>query len=94
MPKFSVVPIEQAQQPPVNTKRTLILKEYQGFIEQVGLRRAGSLQPDPGETPTAVRRRLGEAAKALGMNLTIKRAGETVYFWKATKRGRPRRTPQ
>lgn len=92
MPKFTVVPVEQAQQPPVNSKRALVLKVYQGFIEQVGPRRAGSLTSDVGETPTAVRRRLGEAAQALGVNLTIRRVEEMVYFWKAARWGRPPRT--
>ena len=92
MPKFSVIPVEQAQQPPANNKRALVLKEYQNFIEQVGPRRAGSLTPDAGETPAAVRSRLGEAAKALRVNLTIRKVGETVYFWKVPRRGRSRRT--
>ena len=90
MPNFSVVPVEQAQQPAANSKRAVVLKEYQGFIEQVGPRRAGCLTPDSGETPAALRRRLGEAAKALRVNLTIKRVGQTVYFWKVPRRGRRR----
>ena len=94
MPTFAVVPIEQAQRPPANSKRDLLLKAYQGFIERVGPRQAGSLAPEGDETPQAVRRRLGAAAKLSGVNLTVRRAGQTVYFWKATRRGRPRRSPR
>ncbi len=92
MPLFSVVPAAQAQRRPASSKRTLLLKEYQGYIEQAGSSRAGGLTPDAGETPQAVRRRLGAAAKLSGVRLTIKRAGQTVYFWRATRRGRPRRS--
>lgn len=92
MPSFSVVPIEQAQRPPVDSKRALLLKEYQGFIERVGPRQAGSLAPEGDETPQAVRRRLGAAAILSGATLTVRRAGQTVYFWKRTRRGRPRRS--
>ena len=91
MPTFAVVPVEQAQRPPANSKRDLLLREYQSFIEQVGSGRAGSLTPEGEETPQAVRRRLGAAARLLGVQLTVRRAGQTVVFWRATRRGRPRR---
>ena len=93
MPSFSLVPIQQAQRPPANSKRALLLKEYQGFIERVGPRQAGSLTPEAGETPQAVRRRLGAAAKLSGVRLTVRRAGQSVVFWKQARRGRPRRAP-
>ena len=92
MPLFSIVPAEQAQRQPVSSQRALLLKEYQGYIEQAGSGRAGSLTPDAGETPQALRRRLGAAAKLSGVRLTIKRSGQTVYFWRTTRRGRPRRS--
>ena len=92
MPDFSVVPMEQASRTPANDKRAQLMKEYQGFIERVGPRRAGSLAPEGEETAQAVRRRLGAAAKLSGVSLTVRRAGQTVYFWKARRRGRPRRT--
>lgn len=93
MPTFSTLPAEQVQQPPVNRKRALLLQEYQGFIEQVGNSRAGSLTPEYGETTIAVRRRLGAAAKLSGVALTVRTVEQTVYFWRARRRGRPRRGP-
>jgi hypothetical protein len=34
------------------------------------------------ETPATIRRRLGVAAKTLGIPLIIKRSGNDVYFWR------------
>ena len=58
------------------------LKQYQGYIKEVTPGLTGRLTADEGETPAAVRRRLGAAAKALGVQLTVKRLGDGVYFWR------------
>ena len=46
MPRFSVVPIDEAQGPAVASARDLLLKQYQEFINRVLPRRAGRLTPD------------------------------------------------
>ena len=58
------------------------LKQYQGYIKKVAPGVTGRLTPAKGETPAAVRRRLGAAATALGIKLTVKRVGDQVYFWR------------
>ena len=58
------------------------LKQYQGYIKKVSAGDTGRLTPGKGETPAAVRRRLGAAAKALGVQLTVKRVGDRVFFWR------------
>ena len=58
------------------------LKQYQGYIKKVPAGETGRLTPGTGETPAAVRRRLGAAAKALGVQLTVKRVGDRVFFWR------------
>ena len=58
------------------------LKQYQGYVKKVAPGVTGRLTPGKGETPAAVRRRLGAAAKALGVQLTVKRVGDRVYFWR------------
>ena len=58
------------------------LKQYQGYIKKVAPGVTGRLTPSKGETPAAVRRRLGAAAKALGVQLTVKRVGDRVFFWR------------
>ena len=58
------------------------LKQYQGYIKKVTAGETGRLTPAKGETPAAVRRRLGAAAKALGVKLTVKGVGDRVFFWR------------
>ena len=90
MPQFEVVSMEEsAPEKPVR-RGAAITAEYASFITQVGKGQAGKLTPVQGETPTAVRRRLGIAAKASGTDLVIRRAGDTIYFW-VTGRRRGRR---
>ncbi len=55
---------------------------------------AGRLVAGAGETTATVRRRIGAAAKAAGLKLTIRRTGDEVYFWVERRRaanGRRRR---
>ena len=58
------------------------LKQYQGYIKKVPIGETGRLTPGKGETPAAVRRRLGAAARALGVQLKVKRVGDRVFFWR------------
>ena len=58
------------------------LKQYQGYIKKTPAGETGRLTPGKGETPVAVRRRLGAAAKALGVELKVKRVGDRVFFWR------------
>ncbi len=91
MPKFEVLPINEAQANSATGKRAQILQEYMGYIEQVPPGQAGRLQASAGETASAVRRRLGAAAKALGKSLVIRRSNDQVYFWLEAQDGRRRR---
>ena len=83
MPGFRRVSREEAsnRQPAVNSA-LLRLKQYQGYIKKVTAGETGRLTPGKGETPAAVRRRLGAAAEALGVRLKVKRAGDQVFFWR------------
>ena len=100
MPKLDIVPLEEArgktatESAPVR-KRAQILKEYRGYIDQLKSGEAGRLVAGAGETTATVRRRIGAAARAAGKILTIRRAGNEVYFWAAETRrsanGRRRR---
>ena len=80
MPTFELVAIEEAAIKTKPSKRVRILEEYIGFISQLEPGQAGKLQPSEGETPGAIRRRIGAAAKLVGRNLVIRRAGDDVYF--------------
>ena len=83
MPGFRRVSREE-----VNRRRSAVspallrLKQYQSYIKKVPAGETGRLTPGKGETPAAVRRRLGAAAEALGVQLTVKRVGDQVFFWR------------
>ena len=99
MPKLDVIPIEEARvkttsESASRRKRAQILLEYRGYIDQLQSGEAGRLVAGAGETTATVRRRLGAAARAAGHKLTIRRAGDEVYFWAERRRsanGRRRR---
>ena len=94
MPTFEIVSVEVATMRTVPGKRTKILEEYVGYVRQLTAGQAGKLRPCEGETPTAIRRRIGAAAKLAGKALVIRRVGCEVYFWEwegdGRRRGRPR----
>jgi len=100
MPSFETVTLDEAiRKTAIVGKRGEILREYLAYLDQLKNGQAGRLSPNDGETVGAVRRRLGAAARLVGMELVIKRAGEDIYFWAqpgdrvAEKRrpGRPRK---
>ena len=97
MPNFDLVSVEEAMMKAATGKRAEINREYLGYIEQLRTGRAGRLQASQGETVSAIRRRLGSAAKAAGKSLMYKRMGDTVYFWTkpraASSTGRRRGRP-
>ncbi len=82
MPGFRRVPREETSQRPTVSPAVRRLRQYQGYIKKVTTGQTGRLTPSKGETPAAVRRRLGAAARALGVRLSVKRVGDRVYFWR------------
>ena len=83
MPGFRRVSREEASsRKPATNPALARVKQYQGYIQRVPAGETGRLSPGKGETPAAVRRRLGAAAKALGVQLTVKRVGDQVFFWR------------
>ena len=93
MPTLDIVSMQDAKRElSLTGKRGAIMRQYIGYIDQLG-GQAGKLTPDEGETTAAVRRRLGAAAELLGKKLTVNRQGNTVFFWEedAAPRRRGRR---
>ena len=83
MPGFRRVSRDEtsSRRPAVNPALSR-LKQYQDYIKKVTAGETGRLTPGKGETSAAVRRRLGAAAKALGVQLKVKRVGDRVFFWR------------
>ncbi len=89
MPKLDIVPIEEAKVKTASKgKRAQILQEYRGYIDQLTKGQAGRLVASTGESTATVRRRIGAAARSAGKNLTIRRAGDEVYFWAERRRAK------
>ena len=87
MPKFDIVPVEEVRGKSASgERRAQILQEYLGYIDQLKRGQAGRLVTGAGETTATVRKRIGAAARSAGKNLTIKRAGDEVYFWAVERR--------
>ena len=82
MPGFRRVSREETSRRPAVSPALAQLKQYQGYVKKITPGQTGRLTPAKGETPAAVRRRLGAAAKALGVQLTVKRVDDQVFFWR------------
>ena len=83
MPGFRRVSREEtSNRRPAISPALARLQQYEAYIKKVTPGETGRLTPGEGETPAALRRRLGAAAKALGVQLTVKRVGDRVYFWR------------
>lgn len=96
MPRFELVPVDEAMMKSATGKRAQITREYMAYIERLGAGQAGRLQVGDGERIGAVRRRLGAAAKLAKKDLVIKRGDNEIYFWvkgqeAPRRRGRPRK---
>ncbi len=91
MPQFINLSVEEAQAKSATGKRAELLNEYMGYLSRLQPNGAGSLRVGPGETTQAVRRRLGAAARVMGIRLTIRRTADTIYFWTTEGNGRRRR---
>ena len=81
MPRFDLVQLNEAQLQSSSGKRAALIREYIGYIEKLKPGHAGRLGAGAGETLTAVRRRLGNAARYLGKSLVIRRNDDHIYFW-------------
>ena len=91
MPEFQRLSLGEAQLQSGTGKRAQLIREYVAYVEQVEMGQAGKLTPAPGESVTAVRRRLTLAASHLGRELVVKRTkDDTIIFWLDTGE-RPRR---
>jgi hypothetical protein len=82
MPEFTTVSVKEAQMRTIPGRQETFINEYADYIQSLPQGQAGRLRIGEQEKHPTVRRRLGVAAKALGINLIIKRSGNDLYFWK------------
>jgi hypothetical protein len=81
MPEFTTVSVKEAQMRTIPGRQGAFMNEYANYIQQLPTGQAGRLRIEEQEKHATVRHRLGVAAKALGINLIIKRSGNDLYFW-------------
>jgi hypothetical protein len=99
MPEFTTVSVTEAKLQTTSIRQKTFLHEYIAYIQQLAIGQAGRLRTGESENPLTIRRRLAGAAQTLGINLSIKRSGRDVYFWREDgqaeepqrRRGRQRR---
>jgi hypothetical protein len=91
MPEFEVIPLNQALIESASGRRRQAAREYLPYIERLGEGQAGKLRLTEGEKIASVKRRLGDAARLAGKDLTVKRAGDTLYFWPEMGRAAPKK---
>jgi hypothetical protein len=82
MPEFTTVSVQEAQLRTIPGRQGKFINEYADYIQEVVLGEAGKLHAAENENPLTIRRRLISAAKALGINIMIKRSGNELYFWR------------
>ncbi len=91
MPTFEKIHKLEARLRVAKGKRQEIISQYVEYIKELSADStdsAGKLVPEAGESKAAVRRRLGDAMRFLGVNLEIKTDSDAVYFWIKPRRGR------
>jgi hypothetical protein len=82
MPEFTTVPVQEAQIRTIPGRQGRFINEYADYIQQLPQGQAGKLSIREDEKHTAIRRRLATTAKAMNINLIIKRSGTDLYFWR------------
>lgn len=92
MPEFTTISIEEARRATGGAKRQQELAAYIDSVNGLPPGTAGKVTPSEGETLAMVRRRLGDAARASGRDVEIRRTDDAVYYWadRPRRRGRPR----
>jgi hypothetical protein len=82
MPEFTTVSVQEAQIQTIPGRQGQCINEYAEYIQQLPQGQAGKLSLGAGEKHTAIRRRLATTAKAMNINLIIKRSGNDLYIWR------------
>ena len=79
---FAVIAKAEAQRQSLAPRRA-VQAEYQEYVQQAGgADHAGRLELGDSDRPLTELSRLKAAAKATGIDLEIRRRGNTIVFWK------------
>jgi hypothetical protein len=89
MATFSTVPLDEARRAVLPPRRAT-QEQYRLYVRGLADDTAGRLELEPEDRPITERARLKSAAKAEGINLEIRRRGNTMVFYKTTEVPKPR----
>ena len=92
MPQFTTTSVEEARKITGGGKRQRELAEYVESVNGLSRGVAGKVVASEGETLSTIRRRLGDAARASGKDIEVRRTDDAIFFWlsERRRRGRPR----
>jgi hypothetical protein len=82
MPEYITVSMKEARLRTTSGRQAKYLSEYAEYIQQLPQGQAGRIRVGEQEKHLTIRRRLVTTAKALGMNMIVKRSGNDLYFWR------------
>ncbi|MFC1955186.1 hypothetical protein ACFLWZ_01390 [Chloroflexota bacterium] len=82
--KLEILPIVNMQfrNNQVYVRKAEKLKQYKGYINDLSPNEAGKFKIQDDKEGFAVRANLKRAAKALGLNATVQKRENYIYFWK------------
>jgi hypothetical protein len=89
MATFSTVSRKEALESVLPPRRAT-QERYREYVRQLTPDSAGRSVLEPTDRPITERARLKAAAKAEGVNLEIRRRGNTIVFWLTQEPPRPR----
>ena len=93
MAQFTLIPMDAAKAAVLPPRRA-VQEEYRQFIRQLSPESGGQLVLGEHEKPITIRARLRSAAQAEGVNLQVRRRGNTVVFWISEEAPEPRSKPK
>ena len=89
MATFSTVSLEEARRSVLPPRRAT-QEQYRQYVRSLAEDTAGRLELGTDDRPITERARLKSAAKAEGINLEIRRRGNTIVFYKTNEVPKPR----
>jgi hypothetical protein len=81
MDKVEYVSLEEAKSAKRKIKKSAVILELETILKKLPQGQSGKIIAKT-EKANTIKNRLVRVSKLLGLNITIKRVNDTVYFWK------------
>jgi hypothetical protein len=81
MDKLEYIPVAEAKSARKVMKKSKVVEEVETMLKKLPAGQAGKIVANS-ERPQTIKNRIIRVGKSMEMkHLTVKRAGETIYFW-------------